>query len=248
MLSKATIKDIQSLQHKKFRDESNAFLAEGPKVVKELLLSGAFNCKMVYALADWISKADKKLSDTFIDKVQIVTPEELEKIANYSTPNQVVAIFEKRKESTQIELKDQITLVLDDIQDPGNLGTIIRTSDWFGIKNIICSKNTADLYNSKVVQSTMASLARVNLYYTEPVEWLKKNKGVKVFAATLSGEPLNSFRGTKEAIVLIGNEANGLSEEIQAFASHNITIPGYGVAESLNAAIATAIILYELKN
>jgi TrmH family RNA methyltransferase len=248
MLSKAIIKDIQSLQHKKFRDESNAFLAEGPKVVKELLLSGVFKCKMVYALAGWINNVDKKLSDTFIDKVQIVTPEELEKIANYSTPNQVVAIFEKRKESAPIELKNQITLVLDNIQDPGNLGTIIRTADWFGVKNIICSKNTADLYNSKVVQSTMASLARVNLHYTDPVEWLKKNNSVKVIAASLLGEPLKNFRGIKEAILLIGNEANGLSEEIQSFAIHDITIPRNGVAESLNAAIATAIILYELKN
>ena len=248
MLSKATIKDIQSLQHKKFRDETSSFIAEGPKVVKELLLDGGFNCKVVYALQKWIENTNQGILDLLKDKLQVIEEFELEKIASYSTPNGVLAIFEKRISNAVFGIKNECTLVLDAIQDPGNMGTIIRTADWFGIKNIVCSLNTVDIYNSKVVQSTMASLARVNVIYTDLESWLKNNHQVKILATTLSGSPLKNFKGLKESIVLIGNEANGLSDELMQLADEKITIPKFGGAESLNAAVATAIVLYELRS
>jgi TrmH family RNA methyltransferase len=247
MLSKATIKDIQSLQHKKFRDESHTFSAEGPKVVHELLQEAAFECMAIYGLADWIEKEIQLLPD-FEKYMHVVTDFELSKLATYATPNKVVAVFKKAAVVLNFELKNNITLVLDDIQDPGNLGTIIRTADWFGVKNIVCSLKTADAYNSKVVQSTMASLARVNILCTDHIDWVRKNRSVKVLATLLHGNPLKNYKGMGEAILLIGNEANGLSDELQQFADEKITIPGFGKAESLNAAIATAIVLYELKN
>ncbi len=247
MLSKATIKDIQSLQHKKFRDESHTFLAEGPKVVHELLQTAAFECVAIYGLSDWIEKEINLLPD-FEKFMHVVTEFELSKLATYATPNKVVAVFKKATVVSNIALKNNITLVLDDIQDPGNLGTIIRTADWFGIKNIICSLKTADAYNSKVVQSTMASLGNVNILYTNHIDWVKNNHSVKVLATLLKGNALKNYKGLGEGILLIGNEANGLCDELQQLADEKITIPAYGNAESLNAAIATAIVLYELKN
>jgi TrmH family RNA methyltransferase len=247
MLSKATIKDIQSLQHKKFRDETHTFLAEGPKVVHELLQESAFECVAIYGLKDWVEKAIQE-STEFEKYMHIVSEIELSKLATYTTPNKVVAVFKKVTVVSNIDLRNNITLVLDDIQDPGNLGTIIRTADWFGVKNIVCSLKTADAYNSKVVQSTMASLARVNILYTDHIDWVKKNRSVKVLATLLQGNALKNYKGLDEGILLIGNEANGLCEELQQLADEKITIPGFGKAESLNAAIATAIVLYELKN
>ena len=247
MLSKATIKDIQSLQHKKFRDESHTFSAEGPKVVHELLQEAAFECTAIYGLTDWVEKAAHEFPD-FEKQMHVVTEIELSKLATYTTPNKVVAVFKKATVVSNVDLKNNITLVLDDIQDPGNLGTIIRTADWFGVKNIVCSLKTADAYNSKVVQSTMASLARVNIIYTDHIDWVRKNRSVKVLATLLKGNALKNYKGLGEGILLIGNEANGLCEELQQFADEKITIPGFGKAESLNAAIATAIVLYEFNN
>jgi TrmH family RNA methyltransferase len=247
MLSKATIKDIQSLQHKKFRDETHSFSAEGPKVVHELLQAKAFECVAIYGLVDWVEKESHLLPE-FAKFMHVVTEIELSKLATYATPNKAVAVFKKATVVSNIDLKNNITLVLDDIQDPGNLGTIIRTADWFGVKNIVCSLKTADAYNSKVVQSTMASLARVNILYTDHIDWVKKNHSVKVLATLLLGNALKNYKGIGECILLIGNEANGLCEELQQLADEKITIPGFGKAESLNAAIATAIVLYELKN
>jgi tRNA G18 (ribose-2'-O)-methylase SpoU len=130
--------------------------------------------------------------------------------------------------------------------DPGNLGTIIRIADWFGVKNIVCSKQTADMYNPKVVQSTMASLQNVNILYTDLLPWLAANKGIPVLAATLGGKNLKSFTSIDEAIIIIGNESKGVQPQLLQMASDTLTIPRVGHAESLNAAVATGIILYEL--
>ena len=137
--------------------------------------------------------------------------------------------------------------MLDDIQDPGNLGTIIRIADWFGVENIICSLHTADMYNGKVVQSTMASLQRVNLLYTNIEEWLKQQKDITILAATLNGKPLQTLSSLKEAIIIIGNESKGISESVMQLANEKITIPRYGDAESLNAAVAAGVIMYEVR-
>lgn len=246
MLSKATIKDIQSLQHKKFRNESNLFTAEGPKVVDELLTVGNFDCEQVFATAKWKGWQDEKLLATIGEKVQLIEDFELEKIASYSTPNQVVALFKIPPTPSIKAEKNAITILLDSIQDPGNLGTIIRTADWFGIKNIVCSENTVDQYNSKVVQSTMASLGRVNVGYTNLEKWTDENHQVPLLAAVLNGNSIASRAPIKESVLMIGNEANGLSQALIEKADELVTIPRLGGAESLNAAVATSIFLYEL--
>jgi TrmH family RNA methyltransferase len=246
MLSKATIKDIQSLQHKKFRNERMAFAAEGPKVVDELLTVGNFDCEQVFATAKWKGWQDEKLLSTIGEKVQLIEDFELEKIASYATPNQIVALFKIPPTPSIKAEKNSITILLDSIQDPGNLGTIIRTADWFGIKNIICSENTVDQYNSKVVQSTMASLGRVNLGYTNLEKWTNENHQIPLLAAVLNGKSIASRAPIMEGVLMIGNEANGLSQALIEKADEHVTIPRFGGAESLNAAVATSIFLYEL--
>jgi TrmH family RNA methyltransferase len=159
----------------------------------------------------------------------------------------VVAVFEKRKQHVDIETGDKIILALDTIQDPGNLGTIIRIADWFGVTDIICSVGCADMYNAKVVQSTMGSLGRVNVIYTDLVLWLKQNKQLKIYSASLEGKDVKAIGKLKEGILIIGNEANGVSDEVMKLVTEKITIPGSGEAESLNAAVAAGIILSHLK-
>ncbi len=244
MFSKSTVKYIQSLQHKKFRDESNSFVAEGPKVVGELLQACIFNCLNIYGLQDWVAALHPAIKKEAGGRIVIVRDFELEKLSALSQPNQVVAVFEK-KQSAHVAFEGKISLVLDDIQDPGNLGTIIRIADWFGVQQIACSLKTADMYNPKVVQSTMASLARVNIVYTDIAELLRKT-AVKKYAAALNGGDLANHGKLAEGIVIIGNESKGISEKILALSDEKITIPRIGEAESLNAGVATGIILYAL--
>ncbi len=249
MLTKQNIKYIQSLQYKKFRDEHNAFVAEGPKVIAELLDNGSFNCLALYALPEWIEKIDNNHVNALGDRLIAIKSFELEKIAHYSTPNAAVAVFEKKTPAKVSAIRGQITLLLDNIQDPGNMGTIIRTADWFGIKHIVCSENTVDIYNNKVVQSTMASLGRVEVSYTSLFEWLKEHQDAKKIAAVLEGNLLSkaNFSEDETLIVMIGNESNGLSDQLIELADEKMTIPSFGQAESLNAAIAAAIFMYALK-
>jgi len=246
MLSKATIKDIQSLQHKKFRNERKLFAAEGPKVVEAFLSTGYFECEQVYATAKWKGWQDEKFLASVGEKVQLIEEFELDKIASYTTPNQVVALFKIPETISILAEKNSITILLDSIQDPGNLGTIIRTADWFGIKDIICSENTVDQFNNKVVQSTMASLGRVKLGYTNLEKWVEENHHVPLLAAVLNGKPIGTIAPINEGVIMIGNEANGLSQVLIDKADQRITIPRLGAAESLNAAVATSIFLYEL--
>jgi TrmH family RNA methyltransferase len=220
-------------------------VAEGPKLVKELIEAETFECMGVYALQEWMTNDIKSDFNLHADIIEIVTESELQKISSLSTPKQVLAVFKKKIQCKEFSVKDNITLVLDDIQDPGNLGTIIRTADWFGVKNMVCSLQTADMYNSKVVQSTMSSLARVNIIYTDIENWLKENHKVKIYAAVLNGKNLHEIGRVDECILLIGNESKGLSEKIISLADEKITIKKIGKAESLNAAVANAIILHQ---
>ncbi len=247
MLSKPMVKYIQSLQHKKFRDEFNVFVAEGPKVVSELLADGSFLCRQVFALDNWLNSMDVATKAIVTEKIEQVEAHELEKISGLSTPNQVLAVFEKKPSIDSFNPADNITLVLDDIQDPGNLGTMIRTADWFGVQHIVCSKQTADMYNSKVVQSTMASLGRVNVVYTDLFNWLSQQPSIPTYAATLQGMPVDANTLPKEAILLIGNESKGVSPALMDCVDHQITISKWGMAESLNAAVATGILLHAFR-
>ena len=247
MLSKTHTKYIQSLLHKKQRDELGLFVAEGPKVVTDLLESRKFVCKEIFALQEWLTENERSISILKDVSITEVKDFELQKISALSTAHNVLAVFEKRKQSFNIETTGKITLALDTIQDPGNLGTIIRIADWFAVTDIVCSVGCADMYNAKVVQSTMGSLGRVNLIYTNLVDWLKQNKKLKIYSASLEGNDINTIGKLTEGIIIIGNEAHGVSDEVMNLVNEKITIPRIGEAESLNAAVATGIILSHVK-
>ncbi len=242
MLSKTHSKYIQSLHLKKNRDAEQVFIAEGNKVVPELVQSKQFVCIEILGTKEWLQQHEPMLRKYYTGPLLEVDTAELEKISALSTPNQVLAVF-KKAVARPVSTSGRIILMLDGIQDPGNLGTIIRIADWFGITDIICSGNCTEMYNPKVVQSTMGSLARVNLVYTELIPWLQQNPGLKTFAAALEGKPVHECRNIEEAVLIIGNESRGISNELLAMATQHITIPRKGNAESLNAAIATGIIL-----
>ena len=198
MLKKNEIKDIQSLSHKKFRDDAGLFLAEGPKIVAELLHINPHQCHKIYALAHW-AEANKFLLKNCL--YEIITEVELGRISQLQTPNEVVGVWKKFKSEEPVE-KGAFSLYLDAIQDPGNFGTIIRIADWFGVKNIVCGEGCADVYNPKVVQSTMASIARVNVYYEKEAAWLNKQQG-PVYAAVLGGQSIYEIEKENSGVLII---------------------------------------------
>lgn len=240
MLSKQKIKDTQTLGQKKFRQQEGLFIAEGPKLVKELLEANASMVKEVFALKEWISDNEKILVKITVTEI---TETELERISQLTTPNKVLAIVRQFDEVKEIITKGKITLALDGIQDPGNLGTIIRTADWFGIVQIVCSNDSADVYNPKVVQATMGSIARVKVVYADLWEWLVEQNDVHIYATTLDGQDVSAVKKIKEGIIIFGNESKGISAETLQLANVRLSIPKKGKAESLNAAVAAGIIL-----
>ncbi len=248
MLSKKIVKYIQSLSHKKLRDELGLFIAEGPKIILEFLKDNFFNCTILCATEDWLIENKNILKNISPANIYEANKEAFQKISLLKTPNKVVGIFEKKTLDTKPVLLNKLTLMLDDIQDPGNLGTIIRIADWFGIENIVCSENCVDNYNPKVVQATMGSLARINVLYTNLAAFIESNKNISVYAAALAGISLTEIKNIDEGIILIGNESKGIREELLKMASKRITISRYGHAESLNAAVAAGIILSHIKS
>lgn len=244
MLNKSEVKYIQSLSQKKFRDEEGVYLAEGPKIVGEALLAPQLKIKKVYALREWLVLNEELCKN--ID-CEIVADFELEKISQLKTPNQVLAIVTMPGGEHFKFAKDQPGLVLDGIQDPGNLGTIIRIADWFGVYQVICSKDCADAYSPKVVQSTMGSIFRVKLLYTDLGNWLDTNTGLAFYGAALDGAPLKNIPPITKGLVVIGNESKGIRPEVMNRVTQKITIEKRGAAESLNAAVATGIILSHLR-
>lgn len=242
MLGKLKVKYIQSLGQKKLRDAEGVFIAEGPKIISELLSSKNAAIQQIFALKEWIDLQTKNRKDIEIVEV---SEDELEKISQLATPNQVLAIV-KKFEQPAIIAKGKVTLVLDAIQDPGNLGTIIRIADWFGVEQIVCSHDCADMYNSKVVQSTMGSIARIKVLYTDLAPWLSQQKDLRIYATALEGKDITTLKKLNEGIIVIGNESKGISEEVMKLANVKITIPKRGKAESLNAAVAAGVILSHL--
>jgi len=243
MLGRSKIKYIQSLGQKKFRELEGTFIAEGPKVVEDLMESGTAIIKQLYAVKEWIKENKKLLVNTTVVEI---TDAELKRISQLTTPNKVFAIVQQFEEDSAPVIKNKITLALDGIQDPGNMGTLIRIADWFGIKQIICSKESADIYNPKVVQATMGSIARVKILYTDLELWLADQEDVGIYAATLEGKSITVMKKITEGIIVIGNESKGINAAILKLATIKITIPKKGKAESLNAAVAAGIILSHL--
>lgn len=241
MLNKSEAKYIQSLSQKKFRLQAGCYVIEGPKLVGEALEAENLPIEKIYATRDWISSQPSGMRNLTITEV---SETELERISQLKTPHQVLAVLNLPQQDI-LPTEGSLTLVLDGVQDPGNLGTIIRMADWFGLRQIVCSQDTADAWASKVVQASMGSIFRVSVHYTKLSTWLAAQE-LPVYGAALQGRPLGSFEPVREGILIIGNESKGIRENLLPLLSERITIERFGQAESLNAAVATAIVLYRL--
>lgn len=238
MVSKNQLKLIKSLHQKKYRNEHGLFFVEGLKVVKELLKSDLRPVE-IYATNKFVSHFSNR-------ELQEIEAKELKKVSALYNPSGVLGIFEIPKQE-KIELNDWI-VVLDDVRDPGNLGTIIRLCDWFGIKNLVCSKETVDCFNPKVLQATMGSIARVNIVYKDLEPFLSQNE-LPIYGTFMEGGSIYKEEYPKAGILILGNEANGISILLNGLIEKKITIPQFGnkSAESLNVASATAILLSEIR-
>jgi TrmH family RNA methyltransferase len=235
MISKNQIKFVRQLEQKKYRKKEGLFVAEGPKVVDDLLRAG-FKAHTIFATSEWESQGQ-----TF----QEVSDEELRRVSFLQHPQRVLALFFIPTES--IPSVSSLSLALDDVQDPGNLGTIIRIADWFGIDTIYCSENTADAWSPKVVQATMGSIARVNIIYTDLQELISKAQ-VPVYGTLLDGQDIYTQELSKEGIIVMGNEGKGISPPIRKLINRKLLIPQFHEGpESLNVAIATAITCSEFR-
>lgn len=246
MISKNQIKYIQALHLKKNRDSQGLFIVEGIKSVSEFLQDEAVTVKQLFATAAYLAQHRQLLEKKNI-AVTEVDAEELKKISLQSTPNQVLAVIIKKEQFLTKELLQQhTTLFLDDIRDPGNLGTIIRIADWFGIKQIICSKSTTELYNPKTLQASMGAVLRVNVVYLDFEELFPFLEHIPIYGAVLNGENIYTKK-LQHGIIVIGNEANGISDAVLAKLTVPVTIPAaqHNGSESLNAANACAIICSE---
>ena len=243
MLSKSQINLLKSLQQKKFRREHGLFIVEGHKSITEFINS-AYLVEAIYYTPSFDSKVLKLSQKINFCEISVT---ELEKVSSLKTPQDALALVKVPEWPIlqHEQLKGKFSLVLDGIQDPGNLGTIIRIADWFGIDHIICSEDTVDAYNPKVVQACMGSLARVKVHYTSLTEFLLEIN-LPVFGALLDGDNIYSTDFGKEGLIVMGNEGNGLRPEIQKMVNKAITIPRIGQAESLNVAIATALFCSEI--
>ncbi len=239
MVSKAKVKFIKSLQLKKYRKEEQCFMVEGAKGVTELLHSD-FEVTWLAATDPFLRENEAIITKRAVEVVGS-SEQELAGVGTFHTNNAALAIARLRP-NTEPKLKNEFVLVLDDIRDPGNLGTIIRTADWYGIKNIIASEETADFYNPKVINSAMGSFCRVNIFYTQLSEYLFGTDR-PVFGASLTGKSIYETDFGKEGFIVIGNESQGISASVHSLISQHVTIPRIGQAESLNASIATAIVL-----
>ena len=234
---------------KKFRTRERVFVAEGPKVVEDLM--EVMRPKRLIATNEWINN---KQTDGI--EIDIVTEEELARLSFLQHPQQVLAVFpilsNNQSEDYTKELKGKLTLALDSVQDPGNLGTIIRIADWFGIETIICSHETADVYNPKVVQATMGSIARVKVIYTDLQKTLKHlSESLPIYGTFLNGDNIYKSNLSNDGIIVMGNEGRGISKEVAKVITNRILIPNYPegrkCADSLNVAIATAITCAEFR-
>lgn len=246
MLSKNKIKYIRSLELKKYRKEEQTFIAEGYKLVGELL--GHFSCKLLVGTSEWLEEHPYAVAQETIE----VSQEELRRASLLKSPQDVLALFEIPQYEFDTDcIGHSLCLGLDDVQDPGNLGTIIRIADWFGIKDIFCSTGTADAFSPKTVQATMGALARVRLHYCDLKKLIGTLKDIPVFGTFLDGQDIYTQELGKNGLIVMGNEGNGISPEITALVNRRLLIPNYpqgsASSESLNVAVATAIVCSEFR-
>ncbi|MEJ7739134.1 MAG: RNA methyltransferase [Chitinophagaceae bacterium] len=247
MLTKLQVKYIQSLNQKKFRQLDKVFIAEGPKIINELLACRNVEPVALYATGEWWEQ-NLALKDAIpFVACHELQASELNRISFLTSPHLVLGVFRHPLFSKDTPYYGAISLLLDGIQDPGNMGTIVRIADWYGIKQVVASLDCADIFNPKVVQSTMGSIARVHIIYDDISSFIKKYANIPIYASVLQGEPLPRVGKVIEGFVLVGNESKGLREELIRSANYRITIPKYGMAESLNAAVATGIILSHIQ-
>ncbi len=250
-LTKNLYRTVKSLDERKTRRKEGAFKAEGTKCVLDTL--GHFNLRHLFATHEWIVNhgADIK-SVVDCDALVKVTRNDMSRMTSLSTPSDVIAVYEIPERKIELpSLADKLILALDTIQDPGNLGTIIRVADWFGIREIICSNETADCFAPKVIQSTMGSISRVKLYYGNLPEMINEVGAKSVYGTFLDGEDIRKATLQQKGIIVIGNEGKGISAEVEAMVTERLLIPSYPegqeTGESLNAAIATAITLAKFR-
>lgn len=240
MLSKAKIKFIKSLQIKKYRKQEQCFIVEGAKSVRELLASD-FDVKTLIGTTEFLSTV------RVFPGVEVIEAgmNELQGLGEFQTNDSAIAVA-KLKANDHFSIEgDEYALVLDDIRDPGNLGTIIRTADWFGLKKIVASNETADFYNQKVINATMGSFTRVRVFYTD-LEIYLKSATVPVYGTYLDGADIRGIEFGRNGLILIGNESKGIGSDLEKFVTQKVTIPRGGHAESLNAAIAAGILCYAI--
>ncbi len=247
MLSKNKIKLITSLSQKKFRDETGFFVAEGTKLVLDLIT--VFPCSLLVATLGWLKENEFSNADEVVEADE----NDIRKISNQKSPQGVLAVFKKPEYSwSQEDLFHKLSLALDEVQDPGNLGTIIRIADWFGISDIFCSENSADVYNPKTVQATMGALARVHIHTVNLVKFLEEcQSNIPVYGTFMDGENIYEKELSKTGIIVMGNEGNGISTEIEKLVTERLLIPnfpaGQDTSESLNVGVATALVCAEFR-
>lgn len=253
MISKNKIKYLHSLKTKKFRDAEDVFVAEGPKVVGDIFSRYKSNLTLLVATSEWLKGEGRAIASAADCEIIEVTEDELTKASFLCHPQQVLAVFKKLDSHVDTNLlKSKLTIVLDGVQDPGNLGTIIRIADWFGIENVICSADTADVYNPKVVQATMGSIARVNVTYMNLSELFDSlPKDFPIYGTLLEGDNIYNQELTDVGLIVMGNEGKGISPAIRELVNRALRIPNYpegrATADSLNVAIATAIVCAEFR-
>lgn len=243
MLSKAQIKLIHSLSNARDRAASNLFIVEGVKMVDELLHSD-LEISQVFATRDW--EPNQQIRPV---QVQVIENFELDKISSLTTPNKVLAVAQIPAEKPIRNLKDELVLLLDRINDPGNMGTIIRTAEWFGIHRVIASNDSVDFMNPKVVQSSMGSIFRMPVNSVDILDFLHGINNIPIYGTLFDGKPVGATKLTANGIIVVGNESHGISDGVKKYITDKLTIPAAKTSgsESLNASIATAIVCYEFR-
>lgn len=244
-LSKNKIKYIQSLKEKKHRLEHQTFVVEGNKMILDLL--PFLKCQFLAATDSFLSSISTSLAEEIIE----ASPEEIAKASFLKNPQQAIAVFYQPQHDAETDIRSQLSLALDGIQDPGNMGTIVRLADWYGIQHIFCSPDSADIYNPKTVQATMGALARVQIHYVNLSDFLEANKSLPIYGTLLDGDNMYEEEITPTGIIVMGNEGNGIRPETEKHINRKLLIPNYPAdrqtSESLNVAIATAIVCAEFR-